>query len=103
MSTKKVLTSTGSLFFVYRTELVQHPLDCSLDYEAAERGDSESPGYPASYSLQEVLLRGVNIMGLISEGLIDEIEEAAYEYFESGQAQVDDYEPPDDYDGYAPV
>ena len=92
---------SGVVLFVYETELSPKPLECFLDHEPAELGDREMPGYPATYSLQQVVLSGIDITGLISEELVRSIEEAAYEYFESGQADIDDYEPPDDI--YAPV
>jgi hypothetical protein len=87
----------GMIGFTYETELAAHPLDCEIEHEPEERGDAESPGYPAVYRLCSISIAGVDITGLISERLFREIEEAAYDYFEGPQYQEDCFVPPDDY------
>jgi len=78
------------LGFVYDTDLCGQPLECGLDYEPPEVGDRETPSYPAVYRLSSVCVSGVNIMGLISDQLIREIEEAACEYYERGKGWEED-------------
>lgn len=79
------------LDFVYRTELCGEPLECEIEYEAAYDGGWEEPSYPATYAVYTVKVAGVDISGLVSDSLIQEIEEAAHDYFESGQAAADSY------------
>lgn len=87
----------GMIGFTYETELADRPLDCEIEHEPEERGDSESPGYPAVYRLCSVSIGGIDITGLISNKLFREIEEAAYDYFEGPGYQEDSFVPPDDY------
>ena len=87
----------GLIGFTYETELAAFPLECEIEHEPAEIGDSESPGYPAVYRLCSISIAGVDITGLISNKLFREIEEAAYDYFEGPGYQEDSFVPPDDY------
>lgn len=89
--------SEGLIGFRYETELAAHPLDCEIDHEPAEVGDSESPGYPPVYRLYSISIAGIDITGLISNKLFREIEEAAYDYFEGSGYQEDSFSPPDEY------
>lgn len=95
MSTKLGLQA-GMVHFRYDTELAGHPLECELEYEPAEVGDRETPGYPAVYRLYSISVAGVDITGLVSDGLFREIEEAAHDYYEGGQYDEDHFEPPDE-------
>ena len=88
------MMEAGVLPFRYETELCGEVLECELDFEPEEVGDRETPGYPATYSLQSVKVGGVEIVGLISDGLIREIEEAAYGYYEGGGYEGDSFESP---------
>lgn len=93
----KFRPSEGMIGFTYDTELAAHPLDCEIEHEPEERGDSESPGYPAVYRLCSVSICGIDITGLISNKLFREIEEAAYDYFEGDGYQEDNFVEPDRY------
>lgn len=84
------------LDFVYETELCGQPLECEIEYEPAEYGGMDGPSYPATFSVYTVKVGGVDITGLVSESLIDEITEAAYDYFEGGQAEADNFSPSDE-------
>ena len=68
MSTK-FRPAEGMIGFTYDTELAAHPLDCEIEHEPEERGDSESPGYPAVYRLCSVAICGIDITGLVSDKL----------------------------------
>lgn len=66
--------NTVELHFV--TEMADKPLVCTLEVEEAQ-GE-----YPAAYTLVGVVLGSEDVMGIISEELIEQIQEAAYVTFE---------------------
>jgi hypothetical protein len=52
-------------------------LDCELDFEPAQAGTEIDPPWPAAAYLMSATVGGVNILPLLSEGLIQDIEEDA--------------------------
>lgn len=52
-------------------------LDCELDYEPAQAGSEIDPPWPAAAYLMSAKVGGVDILPLLSEGLIQDIEEDA--------------------------
>jgi hypothetical protein len=61
----------------FETELADYPLICTLEVE------EERDGYPATYTLVGVTLNHLDVMGIISDDLIGQIQEAAYITFEN--------------------
>lgn len=52
-------------------------IDCELDYEPGYRETDIDPAWPASAYILSAKVGGVDILPLLSEGLIASIEEAA--------------------------
>lgn len=52
-------------------------LDCELDYDAGQKATLTDPPLPPAAYLMSATVGGVNILPLLSEGLIQDIEEAA--------------------------
>ena len=61
----------------FETMLTDKPVVCTLEVEEA-RGD-----WPATYTLVGVTLGGEDVMGIISNSVVEEIQEAAYITFEN--------------------
>lgn len=80
--------------FVYDTELCELPLECYLEYEPAQRGAREwgtgvalEPDYPETFTLQSVFIQGehprpVEVTGLLSNRVVEEIERAFMDQWE---------------------
>lgn len=52
-------------------------LDCELEFEPAQARTEIDPPWPAAAYLMSARVGGVNVMPLLSEGLIQDIEEDA--------------------------
>lgn len=62
------------------THLYRHgaiELDCELEFEPAQAGTEIDPPWPAAAYLIAAKVAGVDILPLLSEGLIQDIEKAA--------------------------
>jgi len=62
------------------THLYRHgtiELDCELEYDAGRRATLTDPSDPAEAYLISAKVGGVDILPLLSEGLIQDIEKAA--------------------------
>lgn len=74
----------GMVEFTYNHPGLAEDVICHLEYEPAERGSRErgiqmEPDYPASMTLHHAWLRGVDILGILSEDIVMEIEADALE------------------------
>lgn len=62
------------------THLYHHgaiELDCELEYDAGQRATLTDPPFPPAAYLTTAKVGGVDILPLLSEGLIQDIEKAA--------------------------
>lgn len=74
----------SQIYFTYEHKDVPAPIECVLEYEPAERGDRErgtglqlEPDYDAVAYLESACVGGIEIVQLLSEEIVQEIEEAA--------------------------
>jgi hypothetical protein len=62
------------------THLYHHgaiELDCELEYDAGQKATLTDPPFPPAAYLTTAKVGGVDILPLLSEGLIQDIEKAA--------------------------
>lgn len=62
------------------THLYHHgaiELDCELEYDAGQKATLTDPPFPPAAYLTMAKVAGVDILPLLSEGLIQDIEKAA--------------------------
>ena len=62
------------------TRLYRHgtiELDCELEYDAGQKATLTDPPFPPAAYLTTAKVAGVDILPLLSEGLIQDIEKAA--------------------------
>ena len=52
-------------------------LDCRMEFEAGEPSNIDEPGCPDEYHLVHAYVKGVDVLPLLPEPLIDQLEERA--------------------------
>ncbi len=60
---------------LYRHGMIE--LDCELEYDAGQHATLTDPPFPPAAYLTTAKVGGVDILPLLSEGLIQDIEKAA--------------------------
>lgn len=57
-------------------------LDCELDYDPGQRATLTDPPFPPAAYLASAKVGGIDILPLLSDGLIESIEESAVWFME---------------------
>lgn len=52
-------------------------LDCRMEFEAGAPSSFDEPGYPDEYRLVHAFVKGVDVMPLLTQALIEQIEARA--------------------------